>query len=163
VDVIRAAYESFVDSLVARAMKERPVLCTSEVAQVVGGRWPLVPTHLALALKADTAYVPETPPSYTFWHWPEHMDGFVATTHWIYANSLVQRADYERAHGKPGVARQYLALAARFDPKIRMDAVGLLPLDGNAVVQQTATFFADLNRTLGVAGAGDEPPMRPKL
>jgi hypothetical protein len=156
VEAIRAAYERFVDSLVARAITERPVLCTPEVAQVVGGRWHLVPIHLALALRADTAYVPETPPRYVFRPWPGHMDGFVATTHWIYANSLVQRADYERAHGRPGLARRYLALAARFDPKIRLDEVGPLPLDGNAVVRQTATFFANVNKELGAAGTGDE-------
>jgi hypothetical protein len=143
---IRVAYQSFVDSLVARAIGERPVLCTPEVAEVVRGRWQLVPTHLAVALRADTTYVPESPPSYTFRPWPGHMDGFVATTHWIYASSLVQRADYERAHGKDGLARQYLALAERFDPEIRPDTVGPLPMDGNAVVQQTATFFDNLKK-----------------
>jgi len=146
-DAIGAAYKIFVDSLVARAMKVRPVLCTREVAEVVRGRWHLVPTHLALALTADTAYVSENPPpSYTFWPWPGHMDGFVATTHWIYADALAQRAAYERAHGKPELARQYLALAARFDPKIRLEDVGPLPMDGNAVVEQTAAYFAKLNK-----------------
>ncbi|HEV8481635.1 MAG TPA: hypothetical protein VGR66_12660, partial [Candidatus Eisenbacteria bacterium] len=143
---IRSAYETFLDSLVARATEDRPVLCTSEVAKVVGMGWNLVPTHLALALKADTSYVSEAPPSYTFWPWPGHMDGFVATTHWIYASALEQRADYERAHGKLGLAHEYLALASRFDPKIQLEAVGPLPMDGNDVVRQTATFFTGLNK-----------------
>ena len=141
---IQSAYKSFIDSLVARAMKERPVLCTSEVAQVVAGPWHVVPTHLALALTADTTYVPESPPRYTFWPWPNHMDGFIATTHWVYANALVQRAIYERFHGRTGLAREYLALAVRFDPQIRPSTVGPLPMDGNAVVEQTASYFANL-------------------
>jgi hypothetical protein len=148
-EAIRASYQSFIDSLVARSMKVRPVFCTSEVAQIVGGRWNLVPTYLALALRPDTTYTPETPPpSYTFRPWPEHMDGFVATTHWIYASALTRRAAYERAHGRDTLAREYLSLAARFDPRIRLDAVGPLPMDGNAVVDQTAAFFASLNKQL---------------
>jgi hypothetical protein len=157
-EAIRVAYVAFVDSLVARAMKERPVLCTSEVAPVVGGRWVLVPTHLALALEPDSAYVAETPPRYTFWPWPDHMDGFVATTHWIYANSLSQRGNYERVHSNPGLAREYLALALRFDPKIRPNTVGPLPLDGNAVVRQTSDYFAHLKEELGVPGT--DPQIR---
>lgn len=146
---IGIAYATFIDSMVARAMKERPVLCTAEVAQVVQGSWHLVPTHLALAVRADTSYVPEAPPRYTFWAWPGHMDGFVATTHWIYASSLARRADYERVHGNSGLSRRYLMLAEQFDPKIRLRDVGPLPLDGNAVVQQTATFFANLSQAAG--------------
>jgi len=130
------------------------VFCTPEVAQVVGGQCTLVPTRLVLALCVDSTYLPEAPPSYTFRPWPGRMDGFIATTHWIYANSLIQRAGYERAHGKPELARRYLALAARFDPHIRQDAIPPLPLDGNAIVQQTATVFNDVNRSLGGIGVG---------
>ena len=143
---IQAARWTCIDSLCARAMRQRPVLCTSEMDTLLRGPWTQVPIGLALELRPDSAYRAESPPRYRFEPWVGHMDGFIATTHWIYASSFARRADYERAHGRPGLCRRYLELATRVDPGIRLDRVPPLPLDGNPIVAQTAGFFARLSR-----------------
>ena len=146
---IAAAYRVFVDSLAACALRDRPVFCTPEAQDALHGPWTLVPIGLALQVRADSAYVDDISPPYRFEPWPGHMDGFVATIHWIYASAFGARAAYERAHGRVGLARRYLDLAARLDPHVQLSRIPPLPLDGNALVAQAAGFFNGLERPAG--------------
>jgi hypothetical protein len=154
---IAAAYRAFVDSLAACALRDRPVFCTPEAQDVLHGPWTMVPVGLALQIRADSAYVADISPSYRFESWPGHMDGFVATIHWIYASAFVARAAYERAHGREDLARRYLDLATRLDPHIQLGRIPPLPLDGNALVAQATNFFNGLERSGGGRPAAQNP------
>jgi hypothetical protein len=124
------------------------VFCTPEAHDVLGGRWTMVPVGLALQVRTDTAYVADIAPAWRFEPWPGHMDGYVASIHWLYGSALVGRASYEGAHGRASLARRYLQLAQRFDPQVRPASVPPLPLDGNALVAQAADFFARLEQAV---------------
>jgi hypothetical protein len=128
----------------ARAcLVDRPVFTTGALAEV-GPDLHRVPWHLALWLRADTAYVPQPAWRPAYRPWRGRVDVYAAMASQSYAEARVERARYEAAHGRPAAARELLRDLSAFDPGIRPERVPPMPLGFDAGVLATARFFREL-------------------
>ncbi|OGF09264.1 MAG: hypothetical protein A2W00_07380 [Candidatus Eisenbacteria bacterium RBG_16_71_46] len=142
-----AAYRGFLNAFAARAMPDHPVFAEGNFAQL-DPAWKRVPYHVVTWLRPDTAYVPEGPWRYAYRPWSGRMDGYVAMTSWLYGESRVNRAVYETRHGRRDAAQRVMASVPTFDPHIRLERVGPLPLGSQAIVIRCARFFAGIERSI---------------
>ena len=147
---IEAVRHEFLNALATGAMRDRAVLTTAGLPEPKRGG-SRVPYGLALWLRPDTAYVREPAWRYAFRPWSSRIDGDVAETCRLYAESRVERAKYEQVHGRPAAVLPLLAGAARFDPLIRPERIGPMPLEVDRTVLEAAAYFRELQRTLEAA------------
>jgi MFS family permease len=142
----------FLAAYFAGAMRDRPVFSTDPIP---GGppAWRYVPYGLAHWVRTDTAYVAEPPREWAFELWNGRSDLYVALTCWGYGDARLQRARYEAAHGRRAAARAIAAQAATFDPGIRLEQVGPLPLAADTTVIRAQRFFRRLNAPPATASA----------
>jgi hypothetical protein len=148
---IEAARQSFLSALAAGAMRDRAVFSTDGLPRNEPGG-ARVPYGLGFWLRADTSYVAEPSWTWAFRPWAHHMDVDVALTCQTYAESRFGRAQYEAAYGRYARIRPLLEAAAAFDPHIRPERVGPLPLATDTLVLRTARYFQTVHQTLLASG-----------
>jgi hypothetical protein len=107
-----------------------------------------VPWHLVFWLRADDGYVPEAPWTYQYRPWRGRVDPYAAMACWLYGESRTDRALYEAAHGRSATARELIASATAFDPKLKVEDVGPLPLGTQEWVLQSIHFFQEIEIAL---------------
>jgi hypothetical protein len=152
VDEAVALHARCLEALVVGCAQVRPVFTTGALLDVRPD-WQRVPFHLALQLRPDTAYVPEPSWSLAFRLRGGRTDANVARTCQAYAESRLERATYEARHGRIATADSLRRQALAFDPRIRAQDVGPLPLGVDHDVLRTARFFRELE-TAALASAG---------
>ena len=142
--VIEEARQRFLTGLAEAAMYDRAVFSTGNIPRLNAGG-SRAPYHLALWLRPDTAYVAEPPWRYAFRPWKGRIDMDVAQTCQAYAESRLTRALYESHHERTALVAALVASAAAFDPHIRPQAIGPMPLDNERVILDVAGFFRNLS------------------
>ncbi len=148
-----AAYRGFLRALVASAMEDRAVFVSGRFDWLPRGT-SAVPWHLAYRVWPEAGgYLGESGWEFRLRPWTGRTDAYLAMVTWLYGDRRLERARYEARHGNEALARVTLASAARFDPRFRLDRVGVLPLAGQELVARSARFYATLDRTLDVAGS----------
>jgi hypothetical protein len=147
--------QAFLVALAAGAMPERAVF-TTDPLPAAPPAWRRVPLGIATLLTTDTTYVEEPPHSYAFRPWSGRLDSFAAIACWGYGEARLARARYEAAHGRLAEARAIAIGIRTFDPRIRPERVGPLPLGTDATVLRAARFFRGLDQSI----AADAAPAR---
>jgi hypothetical protein len=143
---LESARHDFLDALAAGCMRDRAVFSTGALKDLRPG-WRPVPWHLAVWIRPDTAYVPEPPAPLAFRPWTGNIDVYAAQTYQTYAQSRLARARYEARSGRPDDFARLTREARAFDPHIRPECVGPLPLGFDRYVLMSAQFFRELSAT----------------
>jgi MFS family permease len=147
---VESQRQEFLAALAAGAMRDRPVFTTTDLPAAPAS-WRRVPFHLAAWLRTDTSYVAEPAHRYAFRPWLGHFDAFSAKECWGYGVARLQRARYEDEHGRYAEGRAIAESVRGFDPHIRLEEVGPLPLGTDATVLAAAKFFRDFDQTQAVS------------
>jgi hypothetical protein len=141
--------KALLETFAASWATDRPVFATGALPRRPG--WSRVPWHLLLWLRPDSAYVPEPPWEYAFTPWRSRIDVYAARTCQAYAEARVERARYEAAHGRRERAESLVRAAARYDPHVRPERVGPMPLGVERAVLLAARFFRELESPRALA------------
>jgi hypothetical protein len=121
---IDAAYVALIDSIMAKASKNRPVYITWDLMSEAGAAGTLrygssyhwIPDGLAFRLQKSGEYRPVRFPDWSMEFSSDRPDLYDGMMRFWYATMAVQRAAYEQRHGKAMLADRYRTLARSFDP-----------------------------------------------
>lgn len=151
-DRIEAGRDTFLVALAAGAMRDHPVFST-EPFRAAPASWRPVPWLLAIWLRTDSSYVAEPPHRFELRPWAGRPDQFMARACWGAGVARLQRARYEAAYGRLAASRAIVRGIHAFDPHIRPERVGPLPLGTERTVLSAARFFRTVDAApLAAAG-----------